>query len=67
MCYFYGRNIFDSLKRRGGDHARPIGLIGTYWGGTADELWSSPDALHQCLDPTKPTPRFVATLVSPLL
>ena len=42
MCYFFGRNIHVQLDI-------PIGLIGTYWGGTADELWSSPDALDKCL------------------
>ena len=49
MCYFFGRNIQAKLDI-------PIGLIGTYWGGTADELWSSPDALDKCLDPSKPQP-----------
>jgi hypothetical protein len=38
------------------------GLIGTYWGGTADELWSSPDALKECLDPTKPVPATDSSL-----
>ena len=50
MCYFYGRNIQAQLDI-------PIGLIGTYWGGTADELWSSPDALAKCLDPSQPQPK----------
>jgi sialate O-acetylesterase len=49
MCYFFGRNIQAQLDI-------PIGLIGTYWGGTADELWSSPDALDKCLDPSLPQP-----------
>ena len=48
MCYFFGRNIQAQLNI-------PIGLIGTYWGGTADELWSSPDALDKCLDPEQAT------------
>ena len=43
MCYFFGRDIYDSLAKH--DTPRPVGLIGTYWGGTADELWSSPEAL----------------------
>ena len=30
---------------------RPIGLIGSYVGGTPDEAWSSPDALKKCLRP----------------
>ena len=55
MCYFYGRNLFSALQQAGLN--RPIGLIGSYWGGTADELWSSPDALHKCLDPSKPIPK----------
>jgi len=28
--------------------SRPIGLIATSWGGTAIELWASPQALHDC-------------------
>jgi hypothetical protein len=31
--------------------------MGSYWGGTADELWSSPGALHKCLDPSEPIPK----------
>ena len=61
MCYFYGRNIYDSLAKHPGQ-ARPIGLIGTYWGGTADELWSSPTALEKCLDPSKPPPKTDSSL-----
>eukprot|EP01046_Picozoa_sp_COSAG06_P079667 COSAG06_NODE_27071_length_602_cov_0.679920_1_plen_56_part_01 len=33
-----------------------------YWGGTADELWSSPDALAECLDPSQPVPATDSTL-----
>ena len=69
MCWFFGRNIYHTLKTQG--KARPIGLIGTYWGGTADELWSSPDALKQCLDPAKPVPSADSSLwygmISPIL
>jgi hypothetical protein len=55
VCYFYGRNIHHLLQAKKGEGV-PVGLIGTYWGGTADELWSSPDALRKCLDPaTGPT------------
>jgi sialate O-acetylesterase len=68
MCYFFGRNIFHATSQ----HApRPIGLIGTYWGGTADELWSSPDALEKCLDPKEPVPSTYSSLwygmISPFL
>jgi len=69
MCWFFGRNIYHTLKVQG--KARPIGLIATYWGGTADELWSSPDALKQCLDPAKPVPSADSSLwfgmISPIL
>ena len=54
MCWFYGRNVQQYLRQQGRDV--PIGLIGDYVGGTADELWSSPDALAECLDPKKPVP-----------
>lgn len=55
MCYFFGRNIQAALKAKSGN-ITPIGLIGTYVGGTPDELWSSPDALKKCLDPSAPVP-----------
>lgn len=41
ICWFYGRNIQKQLDI-------PIGLIGTYVGGTQDEAWSSQDALKKC-------------------
>ena len=41
ICWFYGRNIQQQLEI-------PIGLIGTYVGGTPDEAWSSQDALEKC-------------------
>lgn len=41
VCWFYGKNLYDQLKR-------PIGLIATDWGGTPIEAWSSPDALQKC-------------------
>jgi hypothetical protein len=28
--------------------SRPIGLIGTSWGGTSIELWMPPKALQDC-------------------
>ena len=60
MCWFFGRNVQAALAQRAADaidgEIRPIGLIGTYVGGTADELWSSKDALRKCLDPNKPIP-----------
>jgi len=40
-CWFFGRNLYDSLKY-------PIGLVATDWGGTPVEAWSSPDALKKC-------------------
>ncbi len=42
VCWLYGRMIHQAL---GG---RPIGLIGTSWGGTEIELWMSPEALQIC-------------------
>lgn len=55
LCYFFGRNLQLAIKARTGKDV-PVGLIGSYVGGTADELWSSPDALAKCLDPSKPVP-----------
>ena len=31
-----------------------IGLIGTHWGGTRVEAWSSPDSLATCNAPSNP-------------
>jgi len=42
VCWLYGRMIHQALD------SRPIGLIATSWGGTAIELWASPQALHDC-------------------
>lgn len=47
ICWFFGRDTFVTLSAL--NKTRPIGLVGTYFGGTADELWSSPDALRKCL------------------
>lgn len=54
MAWFFVRDTYDALKARGME--RPIGIVGTYVGGTADELWSSLDALSECLDPSQPVP-----------
>ncbi|MBN1416988.1 MAG: beta galactosidase jelly roll domain-containing protein [Bacteroidales bacterium] len=37
--YFFGRNLYENLNV-------PIGLIGTNWGGTLIESWTSDDALY---------------------
>ena len=44
-CWFYGRGVYD-----GWSAARkvPLGLVQSAWGGTRDELWSSPAALAEC-------------------
>jgi sialate O-acetylesterase len=42
VCWLYGKMIHEAL---GG---RPIGLIGTSWGGTSIELWMPPKALQDC-------------------
>lgn len=36
--YFFGRELHDELKV-------PVGLIGTYWGGTVVEAWTKQEAL----------------------
>jgi sialate O-acetylesterase len=36
--YFFGKDLQDALKR-------PVGLIGSYWGGTPIQTWTSYDAL----------------------
>ena len=51
LCFFYGRDLYEMLEPK-----RPIGLIGSYVGGTPDEAWSSEDALEKCLDPNAPRP-----------
>jgi len=38
--YFFGRELRTHLNR-------PIGLIGTYWGGTVAQAWTSLDALKK--------------------
>jgi hypothetical protein len=51
LCYFFGRDLFEMLEPK-----RPIGLIGSYVGGTPDEAWTGEDALKKCLDPHSPRP-----------
>lgn len=54
IAWFFARDVFDALRNTG--TPRPIGMIGTYVGGTPDEDWSSPEALRECLDPDTPLP-----------
>ena len=42
VCWLYGRMIHQALN------GRPMGLIGTSWGGTVIEFWMPPEALHEC-------------------
>ena len=43
---------------------RPIGLIETNVGGTPDQHWSSPDALHKCKNlPGNPAWEWQASFV----
>ncbi|XP_022291611.2 sialate O-acetylesterase-like [Crassostrea virginica] len=46
VCWLYGKYIYQKLNY-------PIGLVASSWGGTAIELWSSPDALKRCNIPPK--------------
>ncbi|MAX24274.1 MAG: 9-O-acetylesterase [Phycisphaeraceae bacterium] len=41
--YFFGRNLHKHLNV-------PVGLIGTYWGGTVAETWTSQQALLEKMD-----------------
>lgn len=43
VCWLTAIDYFATL-----DYAVPIALVSTNWGGTAVQLWSSPDALAQC-------------------
>jgi sialate O-acetylesterase len=50
VAYFFGRDLQKQL-------AVPVGLIGTYWGGTAAEQWTSKEALEanpELKDMTRP-------------
>jgi len=42
-CYFTGRDLYRALGGK-----IPVGLVGSDWGGTRVEAWSSPDALKKC-------------------
>eukprot|EP00052_Salpingoeca_macrocollata_P027021 m.254483 g.254483 ORF g.254483 m.254483 type:complete len:522 (-) comp22681_c2_seq13:26-1591(-) len=48
MCYYFGRQV---LSNRPGV---PVGLIATSWGGTAIEVWMSPEALQACGEGSEP-------------
>jgi hypothetical protein len=65
MCWFFGRNVYTALADAGS--ARPIGLIGVYWGGTSDEQWSSQDALDKCINTSQPDPKQSTTLWNGML
>ncbi|XP_046862151.1 sialate O-acetylesterase-like [Xenia sp. Carnegie-2017] len=41
LCWYYGVQLYKTLNY-------PIGLIGSSFGGSPIESWSSPDALAQC-------------------
>ena len=43
VCFLYAKEVTDVL---GSDYV--FGLIGSTWGGTRIETWSSPDALKSC-------------------
>ena len=43
VCWYFGKNTFNAL-----DGEVPIGLVGSFVGGTSVERWSSPDALAHC-------------------
>jgi hypothetical protein len=60
IAWFFARDVFDALSAAG--KPRPIGMIGTYVGGTPDEDWSSPEALNKCLDPRAPMPSSASHL-----
>jgi sialate O-acetylesterase len=42
-CWFFARDLYASL-----DPPRPVGVMNNAVGGTADQLWSPPDALDRC-------------------
>ena len=43
VCWLFGKDLAANLVPK-----RPLGLIESSFGGTADEDWSSPDALVKC-------------------
>lgn len=42
VCYYFGRQHIEKHPEI------PVGLVGSYWGGTRIESWMSPDALKRC-------------------
>ncbi|CAJ1432582.1 unnamed protein product, partial [Effrenium voratum] len=44
VCYFFGRELFRL-------YAVPIGLMSSSFGGTAIQVWESPDAIAACKTP----------------
>ena len=55
VCWLYGRHLYETLNY-------PIGLIASSYGGTLDEAWSSPDALHKCGIHSNDAVRYVSTI-----
>lgn len=51
VCWLYGKALNEEL-------GYPIGLVGTNYGGTPVEAWSSPQALQKCGVPKTET-RYV--------
>ncbi|XP_066495510.1 sialate O-acetylesterase [Tiliqua scincoides] len=41
VCWLFGRSLFETVKY-------PIGLVESFWGGSAIEAWSSKRALREC-------------------
>jgi len=48
-CWFFARDLYASL-----DPPRPVGVMNNAVGGTADQLWSPPEALDSCKNLGKP-------------
>ena len=48
-CWFFARDLYASL-----DPPRPVGVMNNAVGGTADQLWSSPEAIDSCKNLDKP-------------
>ena len=43
VCWYFGKDVFESLGGK-----VPVGLIGSFVGGTSVERWSGPDAVAKC-------------------
>ena len=41
MCFLFAEYLQPHLNY-------PIGLVGSYWGGTTIEAWSPPEAIQAC-------------------